>query len=46
MTASLRVDRTGYVPGDTIYVDVNIFDGSGYGINTIYIQLAKVRQTI
>jgi len=29
--------------GDTIYVDVEICDGSGYGINKSYIQLIKVR---
>ena len=42
MTASLRVDCTGYVPGDNICVDVEVFDGSGNGIDRSFIQLSKV----
>jgi len=41
--ASLRVDRAGYNPGDTIYVDVQICNGSVNDVYMSYIQLVKVR---
>ena len=40
---SVRVDRTGYMPGDTIYVDAAIYDGSAKNIKQSYIQHVKVR---
>lgn len=42
MRASLRVDRTGFVPGDQILVDAEILNSTGSAINKSYIHLLRV----
>ena len=42
ITAVLRIDRTGYVPGEVISCNAEINDGSGHGTASSKVKLKMV----